>query len=107
MVHYILPVCGILLANVIFWYKGQSKALYGIDWSPLRWWATTSLVTNYLTLLSWWRLIEIGDVWRAGVTWGVCSLIVDVTLNCYYFGFHWKGIVALTLCAIGAFILHS
>ena len=107
MVHYILPVCALFIANVIFWYKGNAKALYGIEWSPLRWWATTSLVTNYLTLLAWWKLVEIGDVWRAGFTWILLDLIVDVTLNCYYFGFHWKGILALTFCAIGAFILHS
>jgi len=104
--QYLFPVFLLLLSNVIFWFKGNSKELYGLDWTPFRWWLTTSLFTNYMTLIAWWKLIEVGDVWRAGVTWGLCSLTVDVILNCYFFGFNVKGVIALVLCAIAGVISH-
>ena len=28
---YILPTLGLILANIIFWYKGNSKELFGND----------------------------------------------------------------------------
>ena len=105
--EYVLPSLMLSLANVIFWFKGNSKELFGLDWSPFQWWLYTSLVTNYITLYAWWRLIEISDVWRAGVTWGMCSLVVDLALNSYYYGFNMKGVIALCLCAVAALILHS
>jgi len=104
---YILPILGMAIASVIFWFKGNAKAVYGLDWSPFTWWWTTSLITNYLTLLSWWRLIEITDVWKAGVVWGLVSLLVDLILNSYFFGYNWRAIVALVLCAIAAIISHN
>ena len=104
---YILPTLGLVLANIIFWYKGNSKELYGLDWTPLRWWLTTSLITNYVTLYAWWKLIEIGDVWKAGVTWGLCSLSVDLILNSYHFGFNVKGVIGLCLCALAGIIVHN
>ena len=104
---YILPIVGLLVSTVIFWYKGNAKIIYGLEWSPFRWWLTTSLLTSYMTLYAWWRLVEVGNVWKAGVTWMVCNLLVDLSLNTYYFGFNWKGIIAICLCAIAAFIVHS
>ena len=104
---YILPTLGLILANIIFWYKGNSKELFGNDWTPFRWWLTTSLITIYVTLYAWWKLIEIGDVWKAGVTWGLCSLFTDLILNCIYFGFNMKGVIALLLCAIAGIIVHN
>jgi type VI protein secretion system component VasK len=65
MNSYTLPVIFLCLADVVFWLKGNSKALYGFDWSPFKWWLYTSLLTNYMTLYAWWKLIELGDVWRA------------------------------------------
>ena len=106
-INYVIPVILLMLSNVIFWYKGNSKVVFGFDWSPFKWWLYTSLATNYMTLYSWWKLIEISDVWKAGVIWGLTSLIVDITLNCYYFGYNWKGIAALCLCGIAALIVHS
>lgn len=105
--QYILPVIGLMFANVIFWFKGNAKALYGLDWSPMKWWLYTSLLTNYITLYSWWKLIEVGDVWKAGVTWGLCSLIIDLILNTCFFGFNPNGIIALLLCAVSAFLVHK
>ena len=105
--NYVIPVILLCLANVVFWFKGNSKALYGFDWTPFKWWLYTSLLTNYMTLYAWWKLIEIGDVWRAGVTWGLCSLTVDLILNCYFFGFNWTGVVALCLCGAAALIVHT
>ena len=106
-INYVIPVILLMLSNVIFWYKGNAKVVFGFDWSPFKWWLYTSLVTNYMTLYSWWKLIEISDVWKAGVIWGLTSLTVDITLNCYYFGYNWKGIAALCLCGIAALIVHS
>ena len=104
---YFLPILGMAVASVIFWYKGNAKVLYGLEWSPFKWWWTTSLITNYLTLYAWWRLIELSDVWKAGVIWGLISLSVDLTLNTYYFGYNWRGMVALGLCGLAAIIAHS
>lgn len=95
-----------MLAQIIFWYKGNSKVVYGLDWEPFRWWLTTSLITNYLTLYSWWRMIEITDVWKAGAYWGGITILVDLTLNSIYFGFSIKGIVALLLVGIAGIIVH-
>ena len=95
------------IANVIFWFKGNSKAIYGIDWSPFTWWLTTSLLTNYLTLYAWWKMIEIGDVWKAGVVWGMISLTTDLILNTIYFGFNMRGTFALILCALAGVIAHK
>lgn len=105
--NYILPALALSFANVIFWFKGNSKEIYGLQWNPFQWWIYTSLFTNYITLIAWWRLIEVGDVWKAGVTWGLCSLTVDLMLNTLYFGFNWRGISALSLCAVSALIAHS
>ena len=103
---YLLPILMFAIANVVFWFKGNSKAIYGLEWSPLKWWLYTSLATNYLTLLAWWKLIELTNVWKAGVLWGLISLVVELVLNTIYFGFNAKGIVALALCAIAAAIVH-
>lgn len=105
--NYSIPVLLLCLANVVFWFKGNAKALYGWDWTPFKWWLYTSLFTNYMTLYAWWKLIEMGDVWKAGVTWGLCSLTIDLILNCYFFGFNWKGVIALCLCGAAALIVHS
>lgn len=105
--NYLIPILSLCFANVIFWYKGNSKELFELNWTPFQWWLYTSLFTNYLTLFAWWKLIDIGDVWRAGVTWGLCSLTIDLILNTVYYGFNMKGIIALLLCAIAALIAHS
>lgn len=107
MSSYAPSVIAFCVAQVIFWYKGNARSVYGVEWSPFRWWLTTSLVTNYITLLAWWRLVDVSDVWRAGVTWGVCSVVVDLALNTLYFGAEWRGIVALLLCALGAWVAHT
>lgn len=107
MSPYIVPVIMMSIANVFFWFKGNSKALYGIDWTPFRWWLTTSLFTNYLMLTAWWRLIEIGDVWKAGVAGAFISLIVNLILNTFFFGLNVRGIFALLLCALAGMIVHK
>ena len=104
---YILPVFGLCFANIIFWYKGNAKVIYGLDWSPFKWWLFTSLITNYITLYAWWKLIEVGNVWKAGVTWGLCSLTIDLILNTVYFGFNWRGAMAMGLCGLSAIIAHK
>ena len=104
---YFLPVLGLLVSCVIFWSKGNAKIIYGLEWSPFRWWLTTSLITSYMTLHAWWKLVELGDVWKAGVIWGMCSITIDLALNTWYYGFNWKGILALCLVAIAALIVHS
>lgn len=105
--EYILPIAMLTLANLVFWFKGNSKELFQLDWTPFQWWLFTSLFTNYLTLYAWWKLIKLGDVWKAGVTWGLVSLVTDLTLNTLFFGFNFRGVVALLLCGIAALISHK
>ena len=107
MKSYIAPIAMLCLAHVIFWYKSNSKILFNFDWSPLKWWLYTSLLTNYMTLYAWWRLVEISNVWRAATVWTVCSLAIDLLLNCYYFEYNLKGVVALCLCAIAIIITQT
>lgn len=95
------------VANVVFWFKGNAKELYGLDWSPFKWWLYTSLLTNYLTLHAWWKLIEISNVWKAGVTWGLVSLVTDLLLNTLFYGLNLRGIVALLLCGLASLIAHK
>lgn len=106
MTSYITPCLALVVADIVFWYKGNAKLIYGIDWSPFKWWIYTSLVTNYITLHAWWRLIELGDAWKAGVTWGLINLSVDLILNTFYFGYNAKGVLALCLCALSALLAH-
>ena len=107
MSPYALPILGLITASIIFWFKGNAKAQFGLDWSPFKWWLTTSLLTNYLTLHAWWKLIALSDVWKAGVIWGLVSLVVDLCLNTWFFGYNWRGGVALALCAIAAIVSHG
>jgi hypothetical protein len=107
MIQYLLPCTLLVISSIIFWFKGNAKDLFGIEWGPFEWWIYTSLATNYMTLISWWKLLELGDVWKAGVIWGVISLFVDLTLNSWYYGFNWKGLVAMCLCACAAIIIHN
>jgi len=107
MHEYFAPLTMIVLSCVIFWFKGNSKILFGLEWGPFEWWIYTSLATNYMTLIAWWKLVELGDVWKAGVVWGVISLSVDLTLNSWFYGFNWKGLIALCLCGIAATIVHN
>lgn len=100
------PLSWILLAQIIFWYRGNAKALYGLDWGPLQWWMTTSLITNYLTLYAWWRMTELTNVWKAGAYWGCMHVLVDLTLNSIYFGVSIKGILALLLVGLASIIIH-
>ncbi len=104
---YILPFLALTFSSIIFWYKGNSKFVYDLDWSPFKWWLYTSLITNYLTLYAWWKLVEISNIWKAGVYWGLCNVIIDLVLNTIYFGFNIKGTLALLLCAISAFLVHK
>jgi hypothetical protein len=106
MREVIIPMAMICLAQIIFWFKGNSKIIYGLDWSPMRWWMTTSLLTNYLTLLGWWRLMEVTNVWKAGVYWGITGILVDLTLNTIYFGFNVRGAIALGLILVASLISH-
>jgi hypothetical protein len=107
MTSYIFPVMALAVANVVFWFKGNAKELYGLDWSPFKWWLYTSLLTNYLTLHAWWKLIEISNVWKAGVTWGLVSLVTDLLLNTLFYGLNLRGIVALLLCGLASLIAHK
>ena len=107
MSAYVYPVLMLVVSNIIFWFKGNSRELFQIEWTPFRWWLTTSLITNYLTLYAWWRLIQLGDVWKAGVVWGMVSLNTDLILNIFYFGFNARGVVALVLCACAGLIAHK
>jgi len=99
-------ILSIVIAHTIFWFKGNSKILFGLDWSPFQWWLTVSLLTDYLTIYAWWMMIEKTNVWKAGAYWGLIAVLVDLSLNCIYFGVNIKGIIALMLIAIAGILIH-
>ena len=100
-----LAIGMLTIAQIIFWLKGNSKILWDVQWSPLRWWLTTSLLTNYLALHAWWMIIEKHGVWKAGVFWGVVAVIVDCILNCIFFEFNLRGVLALILIGVAALLV--
>lgn len=103
---YVLGVLAIAGCCVLYWYKANSREVYGFEWGPFKWWLYTGLISNYLGLWAWWRIVEVSDVWKAGVVWLVTSLCVDLTLNTLYFGYNPKGVIALSLCALAAYVVH-
>lgn len=103
----ILALSMYLLALIVFWFKGNSKDLYGLNWSPFEWWLYTSLFTNYLCITAWWKLVEIGDVWKAGIAVGICDVLVQIALNSYFYGFNPKGVIALALIILAGIISYS
>lgn len=104
---YTSPILMLIGASIIFWFKGNAKVVFGWEWTPFKWWLSIGLLTDFLTLSAWWSLIALSNVWRAGVMWGVISLVTDLILNSYFFGFNWKGVIALLLCMLAAVIVHS
>jgi len=103
----VLPLLMYAVSFIIFWYKGNAKYIYGVEWTPFHWWLYTSLFTNYLCLYAWWKLVELGDVWKAGVLSGIVHICIEVSLNSYYYGFNPKGVVALALIALAGLIIYS
>lgn len=97
----------LVCANIIFWLKGNAKPIWGLDWSPMKWWLYTSLLTNYLSLTAWWRIVEDYGIWRASVTWGVITILVELPLNSIFYGFNWRGLVAVLLVALAALIVST
>ena len=104
---YVLPILATTLCYIFYWFKANSRDVYGFDWGPFKWWLYTGLVTNYIGLWAWWRLVEVSDVWRAGVLCMITSLIVDLMLNSIFYSYNPRGVVALVLCAIAAYIVHQ
>lgn len=102
--HVINTIIVILSAQVIFWFKANSKYTHNLDWNPFQWWLYTSLFTSYMCLWAWWKLVDEGDVWKAQVIFVFCSLFVNLILNTMYYGFHTKGVLALCLCALALLI---
>jgi hypothetical protein len=101
----IIPVILLCVADIVFWFKGNARDLYALEWSPFKWWIYTSLFTNYLTLFAWWQLVERFDVWRAGVVCSICGLVVTLILNTYFYGINWRGTLALCLCVLSIVIV--
>ena len=94
----------ILLAQVVFWFKGNAKFTHGLDWNPFQWWLYTSLFTSYACLYTWWDLVEAEGVYKAQAVFITCSLCINLVLNTYYFGFETKGVISLCLCTLALFI---
>jgi hypothetical protein len=101
----VLPIAAVILCNIIFWLKGNAKPLWGVDWSPFKWWATTSLLTNYLMLTSWWRAVELLDIWKATFIWGAISVAVGIPLNGIFYGFNSRGVLAALLILVAGFVI--
>lgn len=102
--HIAAPLAALLLASMIFWFKGNARQVLGCEWGPLRWWLAVGWLTNTLTLFAWWRFVDIWGVWRAGVLWAAVGLVVDLALNAYYFGFEPRAALSLALIALAAIL---
>jgi hypothetical protein len=50
--------------------------------------------------------MEVTNVWKAGVYWGITGILVDLTLNTIYFGFNVRGAIALGLILVASVISH-
>lgn len=101
----LISVLCLIVANIIFWIKGNAKIIWGVDWSPMKWWFLTSLFTNYLCLTSWWRIVEAHGVWRASVVWGAVAVCIELPLNITFYGFNWRGLIAVLLVGLAALIV--
>lgn len=94
----------ILLSGVLFWFKSNSKILFGLNWSPWEWWLYTGLISNYMSLYAWWGLMSKYDVWFATAVWVLLTTTAEVILNCTYFEFNYIKLTGVVLCIIGTFI---
>lgn len=94
------------LLYIIIWYKSNAKLLYGINMSPIQWWLTTGLITDYLGLMSWWYLVKHFDIWIAMCITYCLSTIIKLGLNFYYFDAPSnQQIFGLILLVIGSFLI--
>lgn len=50
--------------------------------------------------------MEVTNVWKAGVYWGISGVLVDLALNTMYFGFNARGALALVLIVVASFVAH-
>lgn len=91
----------IFFCAVVYWFRSNAKAVFGLDLSPFEWWLYTSLVTTYASLNAWWYMRNTYDVWKAGLIWQVILFSVEVSLNVYFFGANPKMMISLTLVFLG------
>jgi hypothetical protein len=100
---YVL-MCSLLY--IILWYKGNSNLLFKLQWSPLKWWLTTGLLTNYLGLLSWWYFVKQYNIWGAIAITYCLHTIIELGLSFYYFDSPTnQQLVGLTLLMVGSFLV--
>jgi hypothetical protein len=94
----------IFLCGVLFWFKSNSKIVFQFNWSPWEWWLYTGLLSNYMTLYSWWHLMDKHTVWHATAIWVLLTTTAEVILNCVYFEFTFFHLIGIALCVLGAYI---
>lgn len=95
-----------IVLYILLYLKGNSKILFGLQWSPLEWWLYTGLVSNYIGLVSWWYFIEKYNIWGAlAITYCLHS-VVELGLSFYFFEAPTiSQIFGLSLLLIGGFLI--
>lgn len=97
----------LVLATVIFFYRGNARELFGVEWEPWQWWLTTSIFTNYLTLYSWWAMKDSYGAWRACIISMIVHMATDIILYTLHYGFQTKYAFAMLLVALAGFIVNK
>lgn len=93
------------LAEIFYFYKGNAKFIFQLNWTPLEWWLYTGLFTNYIGLIGWWGLVESYGVWHSTIICIALHSIISFSLKYYYFGAPGKyTFVALCLALLSLII---
>ena len=92
-----IAICLRILGAVLVWFKGNAKALFGLEHGSFFWWLTLGWLVEYVFLESWWILSsEIGP-YKASVTLASTGTFVTVCLMSYFYGFNLKYVLAMGL----------
>lgn len=95
-VFFVSILLRVLGASMV-WFKGNAKALFGIEHGVFFWWLTIGLLVEFAFLESWWLLSsEIGP-YKASVTLASTGTLVTVCLMCFFYGFNLRYVLAMGL----------
>jgi len=95
-----------IILYILYYLKGNSKILFGFNWSPFEWWLYTGLLTNYISLISWWHFVDKYNIWGAiAITYCLHS-IVELGLSFYFYESPTgQQLIGLSLLLVGGFLI--
>ena len=104
--EFILSALLLVGAVSIGWLKGNSRALFGVQWEPWVYWLFFSLPQTYMGIYGWWGLLKIteGDVWKSMLYSSTIALLTQILLNSIVWGFNFRITVSLSLILIAGII---